>query len=125
MPIKRGADLYRREGRRNSAEAILDLVRERGGIVSEPTGITAGTNVVAYINHGRWLGDCGLYDAARDRICNNSQLVDEDDQRFFCVVCNNADIDGNWRAVTWPADPETIEGSLEGLPTNEQNWTPS
>lgn len=123
--IKRAADTYRHEGRRSSAEAIIDLFREKGVTVPEPSSTIGGTPVIAYINHGRWIGDCGLYDASRERTCQNAQLVDADDARFYCVICFNDAIGGQWRSITWPENPEFIEESLAELPINEQNWTPS
>lgn len=123
--IKRGADIYRAEGRRDTAEAIIDLVREKGGEIAEPGATTnTGVPVVAFIDHGRWLGECGLWDAARARICKNAQYIDEDDPRFFCITCLNAEVGGQWREVTWPTDTDIVEGPLIELPADEQNWTP-
>lgn len=123
--IKRGADIYRNASRRDSAEAIIDLVREKGGEIAEPEVTTdTGVPVVACINHGRWLGECGLWDAARARICKNAQYIDADDRRFFCITCLNAEVSGQWREVTWPADIDIVEEPLIELPTEEQNWTP-
>lgn len=124
MPIKRGADIYRAPGRRESAEAIIDLVREKGGDIPEPPATIGGTPLVAFINHGRWLAECDLFSERRSDVCKNAQYVDEDDPRFFCIACLNAEIGGQWRDVTWPVDSAVVEVPLEELPVQEQNWTP-
>lgn len=125
MPIKRGADIYRGEGRRDSAEAVIDLVRERGGEIPEPDpGTDESAPVIAFIDHGRWLAECGLFDTERGRTCKNAQYVDVDDPRFFCITCHNNEVGGQWREVEWPADVEAVEETIIELPVEEQNWVP-
>jgi hypothetical protein len=108
------------------AATIIDLYRKKGHQVPEPSDPdpVLAPVVKARLNHGRWIGDCGLPDAARQRVCLNAQYVDPDDTRFFCVECHNADCGGAWRPVLWPADRAAVEAPLEGLPAREQNWTP-
>jgi hypothetical protein len=122
--MKTGGDIYRAEGRRDSAEAIIDMVLEAGGVIAEPSGLDTTTPVIAFLDHGRWLGECGLWDDSRARICKNAQFVDPDDHRFYCITCKNAEVSGQWREVTWPEDTDVIEEPLVELPTEEQNWTP-
>jgi hypothetical protein len=103
---------------RARVEQALDPIPEPAS--PEPTGPV----VMARLDHGRWIGDCGLADTARQRVCRNAQFVDPDDHRFYCVVCHNAACGGVWRPVLWPIDRAQVEAPLAGLPAREQNWTP-
>jgi hypothetical protein len=123
--MEKGEDIYRKPGRRDSAEAVIDMVREAGGVIAEPDpNIDATTPIYAFLDHGRWLGECGLWDASRGRICKNAQFVDTDDARFYCITCANVEVAGRWREVIWPEDTNTVEEPLAELPVEEQNWTP-
>lgn len=129
MPRIKNADDYARpnEGvEAQGAETIVELARLRGNPVTEPTaGTPVAPDVVATVNHGRWIGECGLPDPARGgEVCKNAQYVALDDPRFYCIVCENADVDGVWRTVVLPADPPAVEAVIEDLPEGEQNWEP-
>jgi hypothetical protein len=110
----------------DGASTIIDLARLRGQDVTTPTvGAPVDPPVVAWVNQGRWLGECGLPNPARGgEVCKNAQYVALDDPRFYCIACENADVGGAWRNVTLPADPPAVEASIEGLPETEQNWEP-
>jgi hypothetical protein len=125
--IKRAPDLYDRGPEYPYADAtsIIEIKRRSGHAVPDPEPEDAGDpEVAARVDHGRWVGDCNLWDAATGQTCLNAQALDPDDERFFCIACHNADIGGRWRPVTWPADIAAVEAPLEELPVPEQNWTP-
>jgi hypothetical protein len=121
MPnIKQARDVYGMDG---AADAVIYIMQAQQ-VVPDPTaGDPIGPNVVARIDHGRWIGDCNLNDAVNVRVCPNAQYVDEADLRFFCITCHNAEIGGRWRTVVFPADIEATEAPLLALPATEQNWT--
>jgi hypothetical protein len=127
-PIKNANDYARpAEGVPSlGAATVIHLARRRGQAVAEPTAdAPAAPEVIARVNHGRWIGECGLPDPARGgEICKNAQYIALDDPRFFCIVCENADHGGAWRDVTLPADPEAVEAAILDLPEGEQNWEP-
>jgi hypothetical protein len=50
------------------------------------------------------------------------QYASEDDQRFFCVECGNAAVEGKWIAVKWPKNRPEIEEILKVRPKDNQNW---
>ena len=78
--------------------------------------------VVAYINHGRWVAECPD--------CAGAQIVSEKERRFWCVSCGNAAINFAWRHVRLPRDREGIEAVLVVRPAARsdkavtRNWTP-
>jgi hypothetical protein len=130
MPsIKKAPDLYDRpeEGVPYvDATTIIELKRKAGAVVPDPAAEQEGDpEVTARVDHGRWVGDCGLWDDATGRTCLNTQAVDPDDERFFCVACNNDAVEGRWRPVAWPADVAAVEATLDELDAPEQNWPPS
>lgn len=130
--IKRAADLYAPQRPEDppytGASTILEMKRRGGFYLPDPEPAQGGDPaVLARVDHGRWIGDCDLpdpSDAEPERICRNAQALDPDDPRYFCVACANAAVSGRWRPVTWPPDPAAVEAPLEGLPADEQNWTP-
>jgi hypothetical protein len=125
--IKRAIDLYDLppEVPYVDATTIIEIKRHHGHFVPDPEPEDAADpDVVARVDHGRWIGDCNLWDAARGWTCLNAQAIDPDDERFFCIACHNAEVDGRWRPVVWPADVAAVEVPLESLPVPEQNWTP-
>lgn len=131
MLFKTGKDYARPGVPDRGAATIIDLFRARGhqdefgrGVPDPTDAPPVGASVMARLNHGRWIGDCGLDDAVRERRCLNAQFVDPDDPRFFCVECFNAANGGRWRPVTWPANRALVEAELESLPVPEQNWEP-
>jgi hypothetical protein len=110
---------------RTGAFAIVDLFRARGREVPEPIAEgVSDPDIVAYINHGRWVGECNLHWTEINEDCKNAQLVDPNDARFFCVNCHNEACAGRWRTVVFPAGVATIEASLAALPQSQQNWVP-
>jgi len=102
--------------------AYLAMASERSGreyrdVPLFPTGMSLERTVAAYVNHGRWLWDCP--------ICNAAQVCAAGDERAFCIECFNAG-DG-WWPVVWP-DSTTraqIEELLVRRPAQEQrSWYP-
>jgi hypothetical protein len=77
--------------------------------------------VVAYINHGRWIAECPD--------CNGAQVASEE-LRFWCVSCGNASVLFAWKEVVMPKSKKSIEGVLLDRPTARpdkavtRNWKP-
>lgn len=113
MAIQQAIDVYGKEG----ATAVVELMRESGAEIATPADDSPTTpSVVAYINFGRWVTDCE---------CGSAQVLDQNDQRFFCVRCLNSISNGNWRAVVWPAEASNIEDALLVRPdVGTRNWLP-
>lgn len=76
----------------------------------------SGTEIAAYVNHGRWIAECPD--------CANAQLACPDDQRFMCNNCANAMNGGLWRRVIWPKNRAQLEAVLKLRPPENQHWTP-
>lgn len=126
--IKQAGDLYDRTADGipyEDATTIIEINRAAGETIPDPEPEQGGDPAVtAYVNWGRWVGDCRLDDPATGMVCANAQAIDPADERFFCVACLNADVGGRWRPVVWPADQAAVETPLVELPVNEQNWVP-
>jgi len=91
--IINGADIARENGCVDHRDFIRRLPNKRHGI---PTWNGKETNqdpVVARVDFGRWLADCG---------CGGAEYVDPGDPIFFCFSCGNADHGGNARRVIFP-----------------------
>lgn len=84
-------------------------------------GVTDG-EIVAYVNHGRWVAECPD--------CAGAQLVSELERRFWCLNCGNAAVNFAWRHVRMPKKRTAIEAELVIRPAarNERaitrNWLP-
>jgi hypothetical protein len=63
-------------------------------------GVTDG-EIVAYVNHGRWVAECPD--------CAGAQLVSELERRFWCLNCGNAAVNFAWRHVRMPQKRTAIE----------------
>jgi hypothetical protein len=75
------------------------------------------TPLQAWVSGGRWIVMCP---------CGGAQLAARDDHRFFCVDCLNAQVGGQWRTVSWPADAAAIETALLRRPAPEtRTWLPT
>ena len=104
---------YASEGR---ADSIVRYMRKVGAAIPNPVNEVAGTPVYAVVNHGRWIAECD--------IDKNAQFVDDDDKRFYCIVCFNVGIGRRWREVIWPNNIEKIESVLAVRQPINQNWSP-
>lgn len=69
--------------------------------------ISAGSPVLARIDHGRWLADCE---------CGGAEYVDPNDPIFFCLACGNSAQAGAARLVAFPKDAAEIEMALLARP---------
>jgi hypothetical protein len=99
-----------------SATWTITYLRDKGNQIPDPTAGALADPVFAYVNHGRWVADCE---------CNNAQLVDPADPRFYCIDCFNVAFGGRWRAVTFPTEVAGIQTVLEQRPERKrQNWQP-
>lgn len=82
-----------------------------------PLGTRSSPEVLAHVNHGRWLGDCPF--------CASSQHVSKRDPWFFCAACLNAAVDHHAVPVEWPKDADAIEETLRERPfVTTRNWRP-
>jgi len=69
--------------------------------------------VVARIDHGRWIADCE---------CKGAEYVDPGEPVFFCLSCLNAAHNGRLRPVRFPP-AEVREKIIDGLnPANYHSW---
>lgn len=71
---------------------------------------------VAYVNQGRWVADCPT--------CRGSELVDPDENFFFCLSCFNRAIANRARRVTFPDFIREIDRVISVRPLRNQNWFP-
>ncbi len=84
-------------------------------------GVTDG-EIVAYVNHGRWVAECPD--------CAGAQLVSELERRFWCLNCGNAAVNFAWRHVRMPQKRTAIEAELVIRPAARseraitRNWLP-
>ena len=128
MPIKKARDGYDRTNHPYvDATTIIEIARDGTTIPDPMPSPPTDPTVMARINYGRWVGDCGLTRTSgplAGQVCANAQFVDDDDPRFYCIDCANEQLGGVWRTVTFPADLGAVETPLDGLAANEQNWEP-
>lgn len=69
--------------------------------------------IVAYVNHGRWVGDCA---------CGSGVSLDP---TFATARCMGFGCGAVYRDVVWPADREAIEAVLSLRRTwASRNWLP-
>lgn len=73
----------------------------------------AGVEVLAEVNHGRWIGRCPW--------CSAALPVSVDDPRFFDPMCHN-DGSSSWAPVVFPDDWEEIEAVLDRRRVQNRNW---
>ncbi len=80
--------------------------------------------VSARLDWGRWVADCP------NPICSNAMQLEQGQREFRCRFLIDAQRQafggcGTVAALSWPADPGSIERDLSGLPESEQNWRPA
>ena len=126
--IKKARDKYDRPDHPyEDATTIIEITRDTATVPDPAPDAPTTPAVVARINFGRWIGDCGLTRTSgplTGQTCWNAQVVDDDDPRFYCVDCHNEQLGGVWREVEFPADLAAVESPLEALPEHAQNWEP-
>lgn len=86
-----------------------------------PQNIAPNVRAVAFVNDSRWVVACPFD-------CNGAQLASKEFRRFFCVDCLNAEADGQWVEVAWPADDFVVdvERLLEVRPDpRTRRWWPN
>lgn len=70
-----------------------------------------------YVNHGRWVVDCPC------KGCGGAVVVSRAEAFFLCPLCCNADNDGQWYRVEFPAHRAQIEIELLKRPVRPtRNW---
>lgn len=73
--------------------------------------------VIAYINHGRWVGDCPF--------CPGAELIFQDTIAFLCLSCFNEEANFKLLPIAFPLNTTEIEGILEKRPMpSTRNWLP-
>ncbi len=95
------------------AQQVLYSTRSRIRIGRSHTPCDA--TVLAYVNHGRWLGKCE---------CGGAEYVEPDQPIFMCCSCWNAGDAHLWRPVVFPEEQRTIEALLLVRPAEARNWVP-
>ncbi len=81
--------------------------------------------VVAYVNWGRWVGDCATPG------CGNARALSPGDEVFDCsaparpggVRIAEGACDQTY-PVAWPDDPAAVTARLAGLPESQRSWRP-
>lgn len=68
----------------------------------------------AYVNHSRWIADCGR------RYCAGAERLEPRQPQMHCANCH-------WEGmVQWPADADAIWEALAGRPVPQtRNWFPA
>ena len=99
------------------------LLKRRRDFAVEPVGLPADENVLgevlAFVNHGRWMVEC--------EVCVTAVLVDPNDLLFYCPGCAT---NGSWKRIVMPDERPEIERLLllrpgwQGNAPN-RNWLPS
>ena len=79
-----------------------------------PAGARAGGTTRAYVNHSRWVADCG------QPYCNGAEMLEPRQAQIHCSNCH-------WEGmVQWPPDADAIWGVLSLRPVPQtRNWFPS
>lgn len=108
MEIVTSKTLAKRDGCKSAIEWI-GRAAIRKGVRIDPVNLDA-SEVVARIDHGRWIADCE---------CNGAEYVDPGEPIFFCLDCLNANHGGKLRPVRFPP-PEVREKIIAGL--SEKNY---
>jgi len=90
-------------------ERIIDALTD-GGRMMLPFEIHDGSEIEAYVNHGRWVADC---------VCNGAELV-APNQEMVCGSC------GARNTVTFPGPKmrDELESVLSRREPLRQNWHP-
>ncbi len=97
--------------RRDGCKTVTDWIKKaalRRNVRVSPAVCDA--QVVARIDHGRWIADCE---------CKGAEYVDPDEPVFFCFSCLNAGCRGALRPVKFP--PAEIREQIETT-LSEENY---
>jgi hypothetical protein len=104
-------------------ELVRTMCRRRGDQdPGEPPTGKLKASVKAYVNHGRWVAECGTDG------CGGAMSVDVEEPLFYCWVCGNQWANGAWARVEFPARREEIERLLllrpaaNGMEAVNRNW---
>lgn len=74
--------------------------------------------VQAYVNHGRWIADCGRQYCANAEMLKGAPVVRQ--QSMHCSNCHLI------QEVDWPSDAAQIDAVLSQRPVPQtRNWAPS
>lgn len=75
------------------------------------------TPAIAILSYGKWYALCPTD--------SNAMPLDTGQTRFECSSPDGYGSDGTTADVEWPADPDAVFVSVQGLPVEQQNWSPS
>ena len=85
-------------------------------IMGLPFSLHPKGDVLAEINHGRWLVRCPF--------CSGAEEAEPGEPIFYCQSCGNADNDGHVMSVKFPENRTEIEAVLLMRPDiGTRNWT--
>lgn len=123
IAIRAAEDFHLPDSRHPTATAAERIVlthwapAKLHGIQAVSRMLSNKATTYARVDLGRWIVDCPW--------CKSAQHASREDQRFFCVECGNAAINGQWAQVQWPNEWEDIENLLSARPDKgNQWWTP-
>ncbi len=116
MRVLQHADLVRISGAQVSYRHAVEHVINK---VPPPYTETSGKQIKAYINHGRWIGECPYVDGG-------AMMLDLTEPYFICPSCGNWRDDGKWHEVVVPKNRKVIEELLLArFDATTQNWNPT
>jgi hypothetical protein len=73
--------------------------------------------ILAYVNHGRWIAECPY--------CSAAQVASKSEPVYWCAECVMVWNDGAPVNVKFPDDAEAIEAALVKRPAQKnRNWNP-
>jgi hypothetical protein len=79
----------------------------------------SATPAVAFMSWGVWVANCPNYPA-----CTNAMALEPGQTRFNCWVPSGVGVCGTTADVVWPSDVASIESDLDGVPPQDQDWSP-
>jgi hypothetical protein len=100
-----------------TVQRVCAFIRAQAGKPPPPFDFRPRGEVIAYVNHGRWVADCPF--------CASAMLCVPHDPYFWCVECGNYNNQDAPMAVVFPANWPDIEQTLEmRRDARNQNWKP-
>lgn len=115
MKVITALDIAKKDGCKNVLDWIRRVAAAKKVKPSFVVNADPGSEVVARVDHGRWIADCPD--------CNGAEYVDPDEPVFFCFGCLNTQYQGQLRPVRFPPPEirERIEANLR--PEAYNSWS--
>lgn len=110
MEIVTAKTIAKKDGCRNTFEWLQKAAIRKGVQLNLDM---SEVEVVARIDHGRWIADCK---------CNGAEYVDPSEPIFFCLSCMNVDYGGKLRPVKFPPAEIRLEIEARLKPENHNSW---